>query len=363
MTKRLVWTLALCMTLLLCGCGKAKEEETVPTTVETEPVVIATTEATEPPTTAPTEPPEEHFVITLAGDCTLGTMPRHKDATGGFHKVMNGDYKYPFANVIQFFENDDFTMVNLEGVLGDEGYAANKTFVFKGPADYVNILTENSVEAVTLANNHSLDYGRPGYDATKAILEEAGVSYVEKDCSNIMTTESGLTVGMYAATFTFDVDHMRAEVASLREQGADVIILAIHWGKEGYYYPITDQERYAREAIDAGVDIVYGHHPHVLQKMEEYNGGLILYSMGNFSFGGNIQPPDLDTVVIQQEYIRDAEGNVTRGELTVIPCSISSIPKVNNYQPTPYEEGSEEYQRVLDKLADLWRGRNLDLSY
>lgn len=356
--------LVLCA-LLLCGCGKRKAEETVPTTVATEPTVavVETTEATEPPTTAPTEPPEEHFVITLAGDCTLGTMPRHKDASNGFHEMMAGDYKYPFANVVEYFENDDFTMVNLEGVLGDEGYAANKMFVFKGPADYVNILTENSVEAVTLANNHSMDYGTAGYNATKSILEEAGVSYVEKDCSSIVTTKSGLTVGLYATTFVVDLKDMKEEVASLREQGAEIVIMASHWGKEGYYYPITDQERYAHEAIDAGVDIVFGHHAHVLQKMEEYNGGLILYSMGNFSFGGNIQPPDLDTVLIQQEYIRDSEGNITKGELTVVPCSISSVPKVNNYQPTPYQEGTEEYQRVLDKLAGLWKGRTLELSY
>ena len=59
-------------------------------------------------------------------------------------------------------------------------------------------------------------------------------------------------------------------IPMLREQGAEIVIMASHWGKEGYYYPITDQERYAHEAIDAGVDIVFGHHAHVLQKMEEY---------------------------------------------------------------------------------------------
>lgn len=355
--------LTLCAVLLLCGCKKEEiKVETVPTTIPTEPTV-ATTEATEPPTTAPTEPPEEHFVLTFAGDCTLGTMPRHKDASTGFHKVMNGDYQYPFRNVMAYFENDDFTMINLEGVLGEEGYPANKMFVFRGPADYVNILTESSVEAVTLANNHSLDYGRPGYDATKTILSDAGVAYVEKDGSSIMTTESGLTIGMYAATFTVDLEDMKAEVAALREQGAEVVVFAVHWGKEGYYYPITDQVRYAHEAIDAGVDIVYGHHPHVLNHIEEYNDGVIFYSMGNFSFGGNIDPPDMDTVVLQQEFIRDAEGNITRGELTIIPASISSDPKINNYQPTPYAEGTEEYQRVMDKLAGLWKGRSLNVSY
>lgn len=353
----------LCLLLLLCSCGKKEiHVETVPTTVPTEPAA-ATTEATEPPTTAPTEPPEEHFVLTFAGDCTFGTMPRHKEAVNGFHKVMNGDYSYPFKNVLQYFENDDFTMINLEGVLGEDGYAANKMFVFRGPADYTNIMTQNSVEAVTLANNHSLDYGRPGYDTTKALLDEAGIAYVEKDCSSITTTESGLTIGMYAATFTVNLEDMKEEVASLREQGAEVVIFAVHWGKEGYYYPITDQVRYAHEAIDAGADIVYGHHPHVLNHVEEYNDGVIFYSMGNFCFGGNIDPPDMDTVVIQQEFIRDAGGNITRGELKMIPASISSDEKINNYQPTPYEEGTEEYRRAMDKLTGLWKGRNIPISY
>ena len=167
----------LCVLLLLCSCGKKQiSVETVPTTVATEATQPPTTEATEPPTTAPTEPPEEHFVLTFAGDCTFGTMPRHKEAANGFHKVVNGDYSYPFRNVLQYFENDDFTMINLEGVLGEDGYAANKMFVFRGPAEYTNIMTQNSVEAVTLANNHSLDYGRPGYDATKSILSDAGVT-------------------------------------------------------------------------------------------------------------------------------------------------------------------------------------------
>jgi poly-gamma-glutamate synthesis protein (capsule biosynthesis protein) len=97
--------------------------------------------------------------------------------------------------------------------------------------------------------------------------------------------------------------------------------------------------------------------------MEEYNGGVIFYSLGNFCFGGNLQPTDLDSVLVQQEYIRDAEGNIRRGELTVVPMCISSAPPINNFQPTPYEEGSEEYQRVMDKLGGLWDGITLPVDY
>ena len=120
---------------------------------------------------------------------------------------------------------------------------------------------------------------------------------------------------------------------------------------------------YAQGAIDAGVDIVYGHHPHVLQRIEEYNDGVIFYSMGNFSFGGNLQPTDLDSVLLQQEFIRDAGGNIRRGELTIVPVCISSAPPINNFQPTPYPEGSEEYQRVMDKLNGLWDFKRLPTNY
>ena len=119
----------------------------------------------------------------------------------------------------------------------------------------------------------------------------------------------------------------------------------------------------AHDAIDSGVDIVYGHHPHVLQRIEEYNDGIIYYSLGNFCFGGNQQPPDLDTAILQQQVIRHPDGAVELGELTIIPASISSIPVKNNYQPTPYEEGSEEYQRVLDKLSGGYEGVQLNVSY
>ena len=114
-----------------------------------------------------------------------------------------------------------------------------------------------------------------------------------------------------------------------------------------------------KAAIDAGANIVWGHHPHVLQPIEEYNGGIIYYSLGNFAFGGNSVPKDHDTAVLQQEIIREPDGSIHLGKLTIIPCSVSSIKERNNFQPTPYEEGSEEYKRVLSKLDGTYGGPNL----
>ena len=254
-------------------------------------------------------------------------------------------------------------MVNLESVLGEVGYPAEKTFTFRGPAEYINILTGSSVEAVTLANNHSRDYGQKGYESTTSLLSDAQVTYVEKDGSALYTTESGLTIGLYAASFTVYQDDLEAEVAALREQGAEIVIFAVHWGIEGSYHPLSHQVQQAYDAIDAGVDIVYGSHPHVLQEIEEYNGGIIYYSLGNFCFGGNHYPPDLDTAILQQQVIRYPDGTVTLGELTIIPASISSLPVQNDFQPTPYEEGSAEYDRVISKLDGTFDGGDLVVSY
>ena len=346
----------LCLlAVLLAGCGSAP----VPAPETAAPTVQAVTEAATEPTTQPTEPLPISMTFTFAGDCTLGCHTAHTRAGYGFLMTVGEDYDYPFANVLRWFESDDFTMVNLEGVLGDKGSPAGKKFAFRGPASYVNILTRNSVEAVSLANNHVYDYGQTGCDETKRILEEAGVPYVEQNSSTVVTLENGVTVGIYGTVYnSIDRDAMLAGISQLK-QTADIVIYAPHWGTEHSFDPTQEQMELGRAAIDAGADIVYGCHPHVLQPIEEYNGGVILYSLGNFSFGGNIYPADYDTAIIQQEVILAPDGAVTLGQRILVPCSISSIEKRNNYQPTPCEPDSEAYLRVVSKLDGLYDGPNL----
>lgn len=356
-------TLRILLILLISGmltaCAQAEPVPTVQTTVITEPA------ETQPPTTLPTEtePQEERFLLTFAGDCTFGSTPNNYFAGYGFLKTVGEDYRYPFANVIGYFENDECSFVNLEGPLCDEGYPVQKKHTFHGPTAYVSILTENSVEMVTLANNHTLDYGQRGYEATLTALDAAGVPYVERDASRILTTPNGLTIGIYgAAYYRLDTEDMAAEITAMKEQGCDLIIYAPHWGTEGAYKPTTEQLEVGHAAIDAGADIVWGSHPHVLQPIEEYNGGILYYSLGNFAFGGNIYPRDFDTALLQQEIIRDAQGNVSLGELTIVPCNISSVADRNNYQPTPYEARTEEYERILSKLNGTWDGPDLKIQ-
>ena len=326
------------------------------------PAVTEAPETTLPPTTLPPEP--ESFLLTFTGDFTPGCMPGQFQNPKAYVGTVGEDYEYPFANFRELFEADDFTFINLEVVLGvGVGRQADKQFVFSGPEEYVQIMTSSSVEAVTLANNHSEDFGQGGYDNTKRVLDENGVAYVEKKNTLLYTTESGLTIGIYADVFNFNESHIRQGIAQLREQGAELVICAFHWGPEGAYQPHEKQIRYGHIAIDAGADLVVGNHPHVLQPVEEYNGGLIYYSLGNFSFGGNDHPKDYDSAVLQQQVLRDPDGTIRLGELTVIPISISSVSDRNNYQPIPYEEGSEEYQRVMDKLNGTYSGANVIPSY
>lgn len=340
------------------------EETTQPSEPVTAPTTEPTTEPTEPitePTVAPTTEPTaepERFLISFAGDCTFADNAGIVPEWNHFTQVVGDRYDYPFAAVKQIFGSDDLTIVNLECALTTyvptpeemEQYGLDKTYRFAGDPGYVNILSGSSVEAVSLANNHAMDFAPPGLKETTEVLKNAGIRYASWSSNCLMTTSSGLVVGIYASNDWGTNEGMVESIQKLREQGAQVVIVSLHWGEERHYASNENQQTRGHMAIDAGADIVFGHHPHVLQPIEYYNGGLIMYSLGNFSFGGNRNPVDKDTAIIQQEILRYEDGTVALGETIIIPCRISSVANRNDYQPTPYEEGSADYLRVISKL-------------
>ena len=298
----------------------------------------------------------------MIGDCTLSSGPYNDNYASGYRKVVGDDYAYPFAETVDLLDEDDFTLANLECVLSDYEVAENKNFVFRAPPAYVNILTEGSVEFVTLGNNHVLDYGEQGYADTKAVLDEAGIGYAGRDEWTIYETDSGLTIGVYAVSFG-TVEQIEAGIQALKDAGAEFIIAALHWGDEGAYTVNQLQQTQGHAAIDAGADIVYGTHPHTLQPVEEYNGKYIYYSMGNWSFGGNTNPRDKDTVLVRLTVMRDIDGTISLVDREHIPCTSSGEDNINNYQPAPLEEGSERWERVLSKLDGSFTGPNLSIGY
>lgn len=354
------------LSLLLTACQWNSPTPTVtaPTTEEiTESTTLQTEEASVPETTEETLPEPVEYILSFAGDCTLGTSHDTYGKSGTFVRIVGDNYGYPFENVLTYFENDDFTMVNLEGTFTEHTKPAEKRFRFRAPSAYAKILTAGDVEAVNLANNHSLDFGEIGYDDTKKALESENITYVEDCGTAFYTTETGLKIGLYAAQFDLQVSTMKKGIAALREGGAELVIVSFHWGTEGSYRPTDQQKKHAHAAIDAGADIVYGHHPHVLQPIEEYKDGIIYYSLGNFSFGGNRNPKDKDSVVIRQRVIRESDGTVHLGQTELIPFCVSSVSGKNDYKPTPYEAGSKKYNRVLSKLDGTFTGRDLVVSY
>lgn len=324
---------------------------------EPTPTPTATPEPTPTPTPAP-----ERFVLHMVGDCTLATVPAYAGSSVSYEKVVGDDYAYPFAEAVAFFRDDDFTFANLECTLTESNAAVAKTFNFKADPAYAKIMTEGSVEMVTLANNHTGDYGSRGLADTEAALDAEGVRHVGRDQCAVFETERGLRIGVYAASFA-SAATIRAGVAAVRAMEPDFVIAALHWGTEGSYRPNADQISCAHAAIDAGADFVYGSHPHTIQPVEEYDGRYIYYSFGNWTFGGNTNPRDKDSFILRLELEQDFDGTVRIISREHIPCAISGERNGNNYQPVPYPEDSEEYARVLSKLDGSFTGANLNVDY
>ena len=306
-------------------------------------------------TKAETEPVS--ITISAAGDCTLGTDEYFDPSTSLNAYYDSNGPAYFFQNVKSIFEADDLTIVNMEGTLTEETTRQDKTYAFKGPAEYTQILTDGDVEAANLANNHSHDYGDKSYTDTIAALDAAGITNFGYDRTAVMDV-NGVKVGLVG---TYELaegmgceEEMISNIKAVEDQGAQIVIVSFHWGIERENYPTENQVNLAHSAIDNGADLVLGHHPHVLEGIEVYNGKNIVYSLGNFCFGGNSNPSDKDTMIFQQTFTVQngelVEDNVTN----IIPCSISSDSSYNNYQPTPLE--GDEADRVKGRIEEYSSG-------
>ena len=295
------------------------------------------------------------LTLNVVGDCTLGT-----DETFNYDTSLNAYYEnygsaYFLQNVKSIFSQDDLTIANFEGTLTESDAREDKTFAFKGPASFTSILTDGSVEAVNTANNHSHDYGDQSYEDTMTALDAAGIVHFGYDETAVMDVK-GIKVGMVGI---YELkDHLEREqqlkdnIAKVKADGAQLIVVIFHWGNETETVPDSNQTTLGRLAIDEGADLVCGHHPHVLQGIETYKGKNIVYSLGNFCFGGNSSPSDMDTMIYQQTFTITSEGVQADNVTNVIPCSISSAAYegYNNYQPTPAE--GDEAARILAKINE-----------
>jgi poly-gamma-glutamate synthesis protein (capsule biosynthesis protein) len=311
------------------------------------------------------DPEPEFFTIAMMGDTTLASEFATRGRAQSFHNVVQGDFAYPFSLVRHLYEDADFVIVNLESAMSEHDVPADRLFRFNARPEYVNILIEGGVHGVTLGNNHARDFGTIGYEATKENLREHGIFYAPYNGWNIFHAERGLAIGVYSHNFPrpADIPQIENAIREMKAAGAELIIVAPHWGVEGSYRPNQNQIAVGRAAINAGAHIVMGHHPHTIQPMELYNGGVIHFSLANFVFGGNLAPRDQDSYIGKVVVKRDIDGTISIYDTINIPVFVSSVRTHNDFRPMPIEEGTEAYYRVRSKLDGTFTGPTLVVDY
>lgn len=302
---------------------------------------------------------QKKVTLSFVGDCTIGWDPRYWYGSR-FDKYFddnNGDYAYYFAKVKEYLDQDDITVANLEGQFTSSYDIVEKAFNFKAPTSYVDVLKKGSIEMVSFANNHAYDFGKSGYDETIKTLNDNNVLHY--GYSDYLIKEvNGIKIGFMAFNDIDCVKYVEAKkgLDYLKENGAELIIVSVHWGIEKDLVQNNAQQKMGRYLIDNGADLVVGTHPHVIQGIEKYNDKYIIYSLANFVFGGNQNPPDKDTFMFRQTF------NFSNGELQlddnieIVPASVSGFKNKNNYQPVILD--GEEKVRVFNKIMKYSSGFN-----
>ena len=305
---------------------------------------------------------EKVIHLTFAGDCTLGSTELTRPNADSFDSVIGEKgFDYPFARFAGLFSSDDRTVVNCEGVFSDSSWGENKnkTYRFRGPAEYTEIFRRASVEAVSLANNHVGDYGSRGLSATQGALEEGGIDWFR--CGRVSFLEKdGIRIAFMAIDTTTVRDQLepfRREISRLKESGeADAVVVCFHCGNEYDARRNAAQERVGRSFVDRGADLVIMHHSHVVQGVEITGNRTLLYSLGNFVFGGNSEirtepygassVTSLYCLVVRAELTFSDEGKYLGQQITLVPAFTSSDAPQNNYQPFPVSGADAEAVRA-----------------
>ena len=296
------------------------------------------------------------ILITAVGDCTIGTDSNfgYQNSFTEVFNANNKDYSYFFGKTIDIFKNDDLSIANMEGTFTTSNQKVEKVFNFKGDLDYAKVFTSGSIEAVNLANNHTYDYGKQGYDDTLTALNNENIKYFGYDNYYIYEVK-GITIGLAGITY-FDNDtevqtkeNTDKAINYFKEKKVDLIFISYHWGIEKTEVQNNEQEVMGRYAIDRGADLVIGHGPHWIQGIEEYKGKYIIYSLANYVFGGNKNPTVKDTFIFQENFHYE-NNKLKETTIKLYPAKVSGLDNRNDYRPIILE--GEEKQKVLNKILE-----------
>ena len=343
--------LLLVSTVFLVRSCKSKPKEVKDVNSDNNVSMVVSGKNTTAPKTAPSSPVT--LTVSVVGDCTLGTDENFDYSTSLNAYFENNGPEYFFRNVKSIFESDDLTIANNEGTFTTSTQREDKQIAFKADPAFAKIYSSSSAEAVNTANNHSSDYGEQSFTDTMNALDQEGVVHFGYDETQIMEIKGAKVglVGIYELRDHLErTQQLKDNIAKVKKEGAQLVIVIFHWGNEKETVPDSNQMTLGRLAIDEGADLVCGHHPHVLQGIETYKGKNIVYSLGNFCFGGNSYPSDMDSMIFQQTFTIDENGVKEDNVTNVIPCSISSDYGYNNYQPTPAT--GDEKIRIQNKIDE-----------
>ena len=327
-------------------------EENHLTIPDTEAYAESRMEEQTEPQTEPIEP--EPVKLLFGGDVYLSDHVLNAySRAGGIGGVLDEGYREKIGEA-------DIFMVNQEFPFSSRGTAADKTYTFRLPPEKVSMFHEMGIDIVTLANNHTLDFGREALEDTCAALEGAGIPYVgagrnlerakQLEVLNVRGTRIGFLGASRVVPFadwtagkdtsglflTYDPAQLLEEIKAAKE-ACDYLVVYVHWGIERNDKPEGYQKTMGRQYIDAGADLVLGSHPHVLQGIEFYNGKPIVYSLGNFVFGSSIPK----TMLVQVEVDGD------QAAVSVIPGTSGS-----GFTQMIGEEGKkQEFYRYLEGIS------------
>lgn len=279
---------------------------------------------------------KQEFTLSAAGDCTFASDIKQPSGVN-FPSIYNKKTPDYFLKKVQsVFAKDDLTLVNFEGTLSNGGKRADKKWAFRGKPEYIKILQKGSVEAVSFSNNHTRDYGEKSHSDTMKLLEKGGIAF-STETKTAIKRVNGIRVGLVSISSIEPSGNpstqLRKAMKEIKGKNPDVTVVSMHSGTEYTQEIQPAQKSLSHTAIDMGADLVIGHHPHVIQGIEKYKGSYILYSLGNFCFGGNTNPTDKDTFIFQQTFVVRDGKLIKKKDARVIPCRVSSKDSINDYQP------------------------------
>ena len=293
---------------------------------------------------------EKSITMSFVGDCMLATM-LGSTAPGTFNALADSaPPEYFFEGVAEYFLNDDWTIANCENVFSDSalspvGKNHDPAYWYISKSENANIFKVGGVDIVSFANNHTNDYGAQGRTDTIAALENAEVEWGDND-KPLILEKHGVKIALLCTTMYYSGSEnaINTWINNVKDE-TDFIIVYYHGGTERQHVPDTWRVNAAKSMIDAGADLILGNHPHVLQPMEEYNGGLIVHSLGNFLFGGSSRPEN--RTIIFQLTLQIRQNQITSKQHNIIPCYVYT---------DPWKPAIIQNQQEIEKVTNFMKG-------